>query len=149
MVWWTLPFKAVEAVVPTVSELLLYSVNNITSGTDAQGEVSVRLRQNGRVVNGQGSDTDIVAASVKAYINALNKLQEESSATVSSSRRHRVIEDIAVERAQQQQYLDGLQFVRWVRRDHRGPSNPGRTAGLDLPSTEKESVRARCGSRSL
>ena len=72
-------FKAVEAVTPTESELLLYSVNNITSGTDAQGEVSVRLQQNGRVVNGQGSDTDIVAASVKAYINALNKLQEDHS----------------------------------------------------------------------
>ena len=72
-------FRAVEAVAPTVSELLLYSVNNITSGTDAQGEVSVRLQQNGRVVNGQGSDTDIVAASVKAYINALNKLQDNPS----------------------------------------------------------------------
>jgi 2-isopropylmalate synthase len=72
-------FRAVEAVMPTASELLLYSVNNITSGTDAQGEVSVRLQQNGRVVNGQGSDTDIVAASVKAYINALNKLQDNSS----------------------------------------------------------------------
>ena len=72
-------FRAVEAVAPTVSELLLYSVNNITSGTDAQGEVSVRLRHNGRVVNGQGSDTDIVAASVKAYINALNKLQDKPS----------------------------------------------------------------------
>ena len=72
-------FRAVEAVAPTVSELLLYSVNNITSGTDAQGEVSVRLQQNDRVVNGQGSDTDIVAASVKAYINALNKLQDNTS----------------------------------------------------------------------
>ena len=72
-------FRAVEAVAPTVSELLLYSVNNITSGTDAQGEVSVRLQQNGRVVNGHGSDTDIVAASVKAYINALNKLQDNTS----------------------------------------------------------------------
>lgn len=67
-------FKAVEKVAPTESELLLYSVSNITSGTDAQGEVSVRLQHRGKVVNGHGSDTDIVSASVKAYINALNKL---------------------------------------------------------------------------
>jgi 2-isopropylmalate synthase len=52
----------------------LFSVNNITSGTDAQGEVTVRLAKGGRIVNGQGADTDIVVASAKAYINALNKL---------------------------------------------------------------------------
>ncbi len=62
---------------PTESELLLYSVSNITSGTDAQGEVSVRLKHRGKVVNGHGSDTDIVSASVKAYINALNKLRSD------------------------------------------------------------------------
>jgi 2-isopropylmalate synthase len=56
------------------SELLLYSVNAITTGTDAQGEVTVRLARGGRVVNGQGADTDIVIASAKAYLNALNKL---------------------------------------------------------------------------
>ena len=56
------------------AELLLFSVNNITSGTDSQGEVTVRLSRGGRVVNGQGSDTDIVIASAKAYISALNKL---------------------------------------------------------------------------
>jgi 2-isopropylmalate synthase len=52
----------------------LYSVNNITSGTDSQGEVTVRLERGGRIVNGHGADTDIVIASAKAYINALNKL---------------------------------------------------------------------------
>jgi 2-isopropylmalate synthase len=67
-------FKAVESLVKSESELLLYSVNNITSGTDAQGEVTVRLAKGGRIVNGQGADTDIVVASAKAYINALNKL---------------------------------------------------------------------------
>lgn len=56
------------------SELLLYSVNAITTGTDAQGEVTVRLSKDGRIVNGQGADTDIVVASAKAYLNALNKL---------------------------------------------------------------------------
>jgi len=67
-------FKAIESVVQSGAELLLYSVNNITSGTDAQGEVTVRLSKGGRVVNGQGADTDIVVASAKAYLNALNKL---------------------------------------------------------------------------
>ncbi len=67
-------FKAIEQVVKSNTELLLYSVNNITSGTDAQGEVTVRLSKGGRVVNGQGADTDIVVASAKAYLNALNKL---------------------------------------------------------------------------
>jgi 2-isopropylmalate synthase len=67
-------FKAIEKIAQSGTELLLYSVNNITSGTDAQGEVTVRLARSGRVVNGQGADTDIVVASAKAYINALNKL---------------------------------------------------------------------------
>jgi len=67
-------FKAIGALIPVESELLLYSVNNITSGTDAQGEVTVRLEKGGRIVNGQGADTDIVIASAKAYINALNKI---------------------------------------------------------------------------
>jgi 2-isopropylmalate synthase len=49
-------------------------VNAITTGTDAQGEVTVRLAKEGRIVNGQGADTDIVVASAKAYLNALNKL---------------------------------------------------------------------------
>ena len=67
-------FKAIDSVVDSGSTLQLYSVNNITSGTDAQGEVTVRLEKGGRIVNGQGADTDIVIASAKAYINALNKL---------------------------------------------------------------------------
>ena len=55
--------------------MLLYSVNAITSGsTESQGEVTVRLQHGGRVVNGVGADPDIVAASAKAYLNALNKL---------------------------------------------------------------------------
>ena len=58
-------FKAIESVVGSGSELLLYSVNAITTGTDAQGEVTVRLAQGGRIVNGQGADTDIVIASAR------------------------------------------------------------------------------------
>jgi 2-isopropylmalate synthase len=70
-------FKAIESIVKSGAELLLYSVNNITSGTDSQGEVTVRLSKSGRIVNGQGADTDIVVASAKAYINALNKLHSK------------------------------------------------------------------------
>jgi 2-isopropylmalate synthase len=71
-------FKAVESIAVSGAELQLYSVNNITSGTDAQGEVTVRLAKGGRIVNGQGADTDIVIASVKAYLNALNKLHAKA-----------------------------------------------------------------------
>ena len=66
--------KAIESLVNTHATLELYSVNNITTGTDAQGEVTVRLDKAGRIVNGLGADTDIVIASAKAYINAVNKL---------------------------------------------------------------------------
>jgi len=69
-------FKAVESIVNSGTDLQLYSVNAITSGTDSQGEVTVRLQKGGRIVNGQGADTDIVIASAKAYINALNKIME-------------------------------------------------------------------------
>ncbi|HCK79956.1 MAG TPA: 2-isopropylmalate synthase [Candidatus Competibacter sp.] len=71
-------FKAIESILKTDTDLLLYSVNNITSGTDAQGEVTVRVAQGGRIFNGQGADTDIVIASAKAYINALNKVLQPS-----------------------------------------------------------------------
>lgn len=69
--------KAIERIVDSGAELQLYSVNNITSGTDAQGEVTVRLSKGGRIVNGQGADTDIVIASAKAYLNGLNKLHSK------------------------------------------------------------------------
>ena len=67
-------FKALESVLHSNAELQLYSVNNVTEGTDSQGEVTVRLSKDGRIVNGVGSDTDIVIASAKAYLNALNKM---------------------------------------------------------------------------
>jgi 2-isopropylmalate synthase len=70
-------FKAIDSIVASGAELQLYSVSNITSGTDAQGEVTVRLSKGGRIVNGQGSDTDIVIASAKAYLHALNKLHSK------------------------------------------------------------------------
>jgi 2-isopropylmalate synthase len=69
-------YKAIESMVNSGCNLQLYSVNNITDGTDSQGEVTVRMDKDGRIVNGLGSDTDIVMASAKAYIHALNKLLE-------------------------------------------------------------------------
>lgn len=65
-------FRAIEELVDSGSELQLYSVNAITSGSDAQGEVSVRLLHGSRIVNGHGADTDIVIASARAYVDALN-----------------------------------------------------------------------------
>ena len=67
-------FCAIETIVASQAQLQLYSVNNITTGTDAQGEVTVRLQKSGRIVNGHGADTDIIMASAKAYLHALNKL---------------------------------------------------------------------------
>jgi 2-isopropylmalate synthase len=67
-------FKAIEKLANSGAELLLYSVNAVTTGTESQGEVTVRLAKGGRVVNGIGADTDIVVASAKAYISALNRL---------------------------------------------------------------------------
>jgi len=72
-------FQAIEFLVGSKSNLQLYSVNNITSGTDAQGEVTVRLEKDGQIVNGQGADTDIVVASARSYLNALNKLMRPSA----------------------------------------------------------------------
>ena len=67
-------FKAIESLVKSGTSLELYSVSNVTNGTDSLGETSVRLEKGGRIANGQGSDTDIVLSSAKAYINALNKI---------------------------------------------------------------------------
>jgi len=71
-------FRAIEAVANSGTSLELYSVNAITSGTDSQGEVTVRLNQAGRIINGHGADTDIVVASVKAYLDALNLINAKS-----------------------------------------------------------------------
>ena len=71
--------KAIESKVQSGAELQLYSVNAITSGsTESQGEVTVRLQLGGRVVNGVGADPDIIVASAKAYLAALNKLHSKA-----------------------------------------------------------------------
>jgi 2-isopropylmalate synthase len=71
--------KAIESKIASGAEMLLYSVNAITSGsTESQGEVTVRLQLGGRVVNGVGADPDIVVASARAYLAALNKLHSKA-----------------------------------------------------------------------
>ena len=70
--------KAIESHVKSGAEMVLYSVNAISGSTESQGEVTVRLQNSGRVVNGVGSDPDIVVASAKAYLGALNKLQSKA-----------------------------------------------------------------------
>ena len=68
-------FKAIEKLAKSETELKLYSVNAVTAGTDSQGEVTVRLEKGGRIVNGQGADTDVLVASVRAYLHALNLIE--------------------------------------------------------------------------
>ena len=70
--------KAIEAHAQSGAEMVLYSVNAISGSTESQGEVTVRLQNSGRVVNGVGSDPDIVVASAKAYLHALNKLHSKA-----------------------------------------------------------------------
>ena len=69
-------FKAIEVQANSDTNLQLYSVNAVTEGTEAQGEVTVRLEKGGRIVNGQGADTDVLVASAKAYLDALNLLAD-------------------------------------------------------------------------
>ena len=68
-------FKTIKKITGTKSKLLQFVINAITSGTEAQGEVTVRLEEKGHTVIGQGVDTDVIVASAKAYINALNKME--------------------------------------------------------------------------
>ena len=66
--------KAIKALFPHEARLQLYQVHAVTQGTDAQAEVTVRLEEGGKTVNGQAADTDTLVASARAYVNALNKL---------------------------------------------------------------------------
>ena len=80
-------FNCVKQLFPHRARLQLYQVHAVTQGTDAQAEVTVRLAEEGKTVNGQGADTDTMVASVKAYVNALNKLlvKREKTAPVALS----------------------------------------------------------------
>ena len=72
-------FKAIKSLITTKAHLVVYQVNAITKGTDAQAEVSVRLEEDGVSVLGTGNDIDTIVASGKAYINGLNKLINKKS----------------------------------------------------------------------
>ena len=67
-------FNAIKNLCPHDAKLQLYQVHAVTGGTDAQAEVTVRLEENGKTVNGQGADTDTLVASARSYLHALNKL---------------------------------------------------------------------------
>jgi 2-isopropylmalate synthase len=67
-------FRAIAELTQAKSKLLYFSVSSITTGTDAQGEVMVRIEDEGKVVVGQGADPDIITAAAKAYLNGLNRL---------------------------------------------------------------------------
>jgi 2-isopropylmalate synthase len=68
-------FNAIEKLIKSETELQLYSVNAVTQGTDSQGEVTVRLEKEGRIINGQGADTDVLVASANAYLHALTLMR--------------------------------------------------------------------------
>ncbi|HZH28179.1 MAG TPA: 2-isopropylmalate synthase [Azospirillaceae bacterium] len=74
-------FNAIKALVPHEAVLQLYEVHAVTEGTDAQAEVTVRLAEMGKTVNGQGADADTLVASAKAYLHALNKLMVKRQKT--------------------------------------------------------------------
>ena len=81
-------FNTIAKMTGTRSELLRFSVNAITGGMDAQGEVTVRLKENGLVALGKGTDPDIITASAKAYINGLNRLDYlKKNPTISADER--------------------------------------------------------------
>ena len=67
-------FRAIRAIFPHEAQLVLFSVGAVTEGTDAQAKTTVRLTENGKMVDGQGADTDTIVASARAYVHALNKL---------------------------------------------------------------------------
>jgi 2-isopropylmalate synthase len=78
-------YNAIAKLTGTTSELLRFSISALTGGTDAQGEVTVRLSENGLLALGKGADPDIITASAKAYINGLNRMEYLKSNPVSQS----------------------------------------------------------------
>jgi 2-isopropylmalate synthase len=68
-------FDAIKKITRTNYDLMKYAVNAVTGGTDAQGEATVQLKYNNRSVAGHGAHPDVLVASAKAYINALNRIE--------------------------------------------------------------------------
>ncbi len=67
-------FNAIQAIFPHTANLVLFSVGAVTEGTDAQAKTTVRLEENGKMVDGQGADSDTIVSAARAYVHALNKL---------------------------------------------------------------------------
>jgi 2-isopropylmalate synthase len=76
-------YKAIEKITKVTSKLLDYRIEAVTSGKDALGEVSVKVEGNKKVAIGRGSSTDIIEASAKAFLNAVNKLASKTKSSVS------------------------------------------------------------------
>jgi 2-isopropylmalate synthase len=74
-------FNAIHAIFPHQAELRLFSVGAVTEGTDAQARCTVRLEEAGKLVDGQGADTDTIVAAARAYLHALNKLMVKRART--------------------------------------------------------------------
>jgi 2-isopropylmalate synthase len=66
-------YAALNSLIGVPNQLIEYAVNSVTEGIDAQGEVTARIEANGRTFVGRSADTDIVVASAKALLNALNR----------------------------------------------------------------------------
>ena len=79
-------FNAIRELFPHDARLQLYQVHAVTEGTDAQAEVTVRIEENGKTVNGQGANTDTLVASARAYVIALNKLLVKRDCAEQASR---------------------------------------------------------------
>lgn len=81
--------KAIDSVIDMDVELTEFSVNAVTEGIDALGDVTIRVAKNGSVYSGRGADTDIVVAAAKAYVNAINRLLmigiQDGGATVTAT----------------------------------------------------------------
>ncbi len=73
-------YKALSRVVDIPNQLEEYSVKSITESTEAQGEVTIRIRSDGKTFTGRGVSTDIIVASAKAYLNAINRVVESRNA---------------------------------------------------------------------
>ncbi len=74
-------FNAIRAIAPHEAELRLFTVGAVTEGTDAQARCGVRLEEGGKLVDGQGADTDTIVAAARAYVHALNKLMVKRART--------------------------------------------------------------------
>jgi 2-isopropylmalate synthase len=68
-------YKAITSITKTTAKLIRYEIRAVTSGTEALGEVTVQLDQDGNRIIGRGASTDVIEASAKAYVDALNKLE--------------------------------------------------------------------------